>query len=55
MRRSKYSKEFKLQVVQEAKEVGNKAAVARRYEIHENLVRKWVKEFEEHPELAGQG
>lgn len=55
MRRSKYSSEFKLQVVQEAKEVGNKAAVARRYEIHENLVRKWVKEFEEHPELAGQG
>ncbi|MCP8970935.1 transposase [Ectobacillus ponti] len=54
MRRSKYFKEFKIQVVQEAKEVGNKAAVAGRYEVHENLVKKWVKEFDEHSELAVQ-
>lgn len=27
MRKSKYSKEFKLQVVQEEKEAGNKAAI----------------------------
>jgi transposase len=47
MKRNKYSKEFKLQVVREAKEVGNYAAVARRYEIHANLIYKWVKEFEQ--------
>ncbi|MED3751383.1 transposase [Geobacillus stearothermophilus] len=33
MKRRKHSKEFKLQVVKEALEVGNKALVARRYEL----------------------
>lgn len=37
----------KLQVVKEALEVGNKALVARRYELSPNLVQRWVKAYEE--------
>ncbi|MBO9131535.1 transposase [Bacillus sp. 165] len=47
MKRKVYPKELKLQVVREAKETGNKAAVARRYEIHVNLVSKWMKQYED--------
>lgn len=46
MKRRKHSKEFKLQVVKEALEVGNKALVARRYELSPNLVQRWVKTYE---------
>jgi transposase len=46
MKRRKHSKEFKLQVVKEALEVGNKALVARRYEFSPNLVQRWVKAYE---------
>jgi transposase len=38
MKRNKHSKEFKLQVVKEAIETGNKAEVARRYEIASNML-----------------
>jgi putative transposase len=55
VKRNKYPKEFKLQVVREAKEVGNKAAVARRYEIHANLVSKWMKEYEEESDVMLSG
>ncbi|MDT2275460.1 hypothetical protein P7H20_12235 [Paenibacillus larvae] len=37
MRRTKYSNEFKVQVVKEALETRNKAAVARRYELASNI------------------
>ncbi|GMB10139.1 transposase [Thermolongibacillus altinsuensis] len=47
MKRRKHSKEFKLQVVKEALEVGNKALVARKYELSPNLVQRWVKAYEE--------
>ncbi|MDT2259937.1 transposase [Paenibacillus larvae] len=43
MRRTKYSNEFKVQVVKEALETRNKAAVARRYELASNIIEsgKW--------------
>jgi transposase len=47
MKRNKYSTEFKLQVVKEAMETGNKAAVARRYEIGSNMLHRWVREYEQ--------
>ncbi|WP_152380558.1 transposase [Paenibacillus brasilensis] len=47
MTRNKHSREFKCQIVKEAIETGNKAAVARRYEIAVNMLHRWVKEFEE--------
>ncbi|CAM4496120.1 transposase-like protein [Paenibacillus endophyticus] len=46
MTRNKHSKEFKRQVVKEAIETGNKALVARRYEIAANMLHRWVREFE---------
>ncbi|WP_408895282.1 transposase [Paenibacillus taichungensis] len=45
-RRNKHSKEFKLQVIKGALETGNKAAVARRYEIAANMLHRWTKEYE---------
>ncbi|SDH80434.1 Transposase, partial [Aneurinibacillus thermoaerophilus] len=46
MIRRKYSIDFKKQVVKEAKETGNLAAVARRYELSANMVGRWKREFE---------
>jgi transposase len=46
MKRNKHSKEFKLQIVKEAVETGNTAAVARRYEIAANMLHRWTKEYE---------
>ncbi|GEN35362.1 transposase [Aneurinibacillus danicus] len=46
MTRRKYSIDFKKQVVKEAKETGNLAAVARRYELSANMVGRWKREFE---------
>ena len=47
MKRNKHSKEFKLQVIKEAIETGNKAAVARRYELATNMLHRWIKEYED--------
>ncbi|EGL81411.1 transposase IS3/IS911 family protein [Caldalkalibacillus thermarum TA2.A1] len=47
MKRQRHSVEFKIQVVKEALEAGNKAAVARRYDIHPNLVHRWTKEYQD--------
>ncbi|CAM3692423.1 MULTISPECIES: transposase [Brevibacillus] len=44
MKRKQYSNEFKMQVVKEALESGNRAAVARRYELHYNVVQRWMKD-----------
>ncbi|MFJ9496457.1 transposase [Brevibacillus centrosporus] len=38
MKRTRHSNDFKLQIVKEALESGNKAAVARRYEIATNML-----------------
>lgn len=46
VKRQKHSREFKVQVVKEALETGNKTAVARRYDLHPNLVHRWSKEYE---------
>lgn len=47
MVRNKHSKELKLQVIKEARESSNVAAVARRYELATNMVHRWVREFED--------
>jgi transposase-like protein len=47
MKRKRYSDDFKMQVVKEAIETGNKTAVARRYELAPNMVQRWVKEMED--------
>jgi len=44
MQRRKYTVEFKTQVIKEAIETGNCAAVARRYDINSNIVSRWVRE-----------
>jgi len=45
MPRTKHSKEFKLQVIKEATETGNKALVARRYNLNPNMVSRWCTEY----------
>ena len=47
MKRTRYSKEFKIQVANESIETGNAALVARRYELSPNMVNRWVKEYKE--------
>ncbi|MGM0876144.1 MAG: transposase [Bacillota bacterium] len=45
MKRQKYSKESKLQVVKETLQTGNKAVVSRRFELSTNMVHRWVREY----------
>lgn len=47
MKRTKQSKDFKLQVIKEATETGNNPLVARRYELNPNMVSRWVREYKD--------
>lgn len=45
MKRRRYTQEFKNQVAKESLEVGNAAIVARKHELSENMVNRWVREY----------
>ena len=58
MRRRRFSREFKVEAVKLVKERGvSVAQAARDLDVHENVMRKWVKEFGSDPAQAfpGQG
>ena len=58
MERRQFSREFKLEAVRLVRERGvTVAQAARDLGLHENLLRKWVKEFTADPQQAfpGQG
>ncbi len=58
MRRRKFSREFKVEAVKLVRERGVSAAqAARDLDVHENVLRKWIKEFGSAPAQAfpGQG
>ena len=50
MQRRRFSREFKVEAVKLVKERGVSAAqAARDLDVHENMLRKWVKEFGSDP------
>ena len=56
--RRQFSREFKLEAVRLVQERGvSVAQAARDLDVHENVLRKWVKEFADDPQQAfpGQG
>ena len=58
MQRRKFSREFKVEAVRLVRERGVSVAQAGRdLDVHENVLRKWVKEIGSDPEQAfpGQG
>ena len=58
MQRRKFGREFKIEAVRLIKQRGVSAAqAARDLDVHENVLRKWVKEFAADPTQAfpGQG
>lgn len=58
MRRRKFSREFKVEAVKLVRERGvSVAQAARDLDVHETIMRKWVKEFGSDPAQAfpGQG
>jgi transposase len=56
MQRRKFSREFKLEAVKLVRERGVSAAqAARDLDVHENVLRKWVKEFGSDPAQAFPG
>jgi transposase len=58
MRRRKFSREFKVEAVKLVRERGvSVAQAARDLDVHENVMRKWVKAFGSDPDQAfpGQG
>lgn len=52
MRRKKYTREYKDQVIKESLETGNSAVVARRYELNGGLVARWVREYKNGKHIA---
>jgi transposase len=58
MRRRQFTKEFKVEAVRLVRDRGVSVAQASRdLDVHENLLRKWIKDFETDPRQAfpGQG
>ena len=58
MERRRFSREFKLEAVKLVRERGVAAAqAARDLDVHENVLRKWVREFAADPQhsFPGQG
>ena len=56
MQRRKFSREFKLEAVRLVRERGVSAAqAARDLDVHENVLRKWVREFAADPRDAFPG
>jgi transposase len=56
MQRRKFSREFKIEAVRLIKERGvSVAQAARDLEVHENVLRKWVREFAADPGRAFPG
>ena len=56
MQRRKFGREFKIEAVRLIKERGVAVAqAARDLDVHENVLRKWVKELSAHPAQAFPG
>ena len=56
MRRRKFSREFKIEAVKLVRERGVSVAQAGRdLDVHENVLRKWIKEFGSDPAQAFPG
>lgn len=56
MQRRKFSREFKLEAIKLVRERGvSVAQAARDLDVHENVLRKWVKEFGSDPVQAFPG
>ena len=56
MQRRKFSREFKIEAVRLVRERGVSVAQAGRdLDVHENVLRKWVKEINSDPEQAFPG
>lgn len=45
MSKQNYTKEDKIMIIDEVKEIGNRALVARKYNLSESTIRTWEKKF----------
>ena len=52
MKRKRFSKEFKLQVVQEMEAGRDLVELCRQHDIASSLVYRWQREYEANPDLA---
>ena len=53
--RRQFTREFKLEAIREVHSGKSLARVAREKEVHENVLRRWKKEFERDPSRAFPG
>ncbi len=53
--RRKFSKEFKLKIVQAYESGASVASLTREYDIHANLIYKWTAEYRNDPVCAFRG
>ena len=55
VKRRKFTREFKLQVIREVEAGKSVAAAAREYEVHPNLIGEWQKNYRQYAEEAFAG
>lgn len=52
MTKKTYTPEFRNQIIKEALETGNSALVARRHDMNQNIVNRWLREHKNGKKLA---
>jgi transposase len=55
VKRRKYSRDFKLQVVREVAAGKSQAQLAREHEVHPNLIARWCRQHQHYKERAFAG
>lgn len=55
IQRRKFSKEFKIQIIHEIKNGTPIAQISRQHKIHDSMIHKWRRQYEENPENAFSG
>ena len=53
--RRQFTREFKLDAIKQVQSGKSFARVAREQEVHENVLRRWKREFDRHPSRAFPG
>jgi len=53
--RRKFSKEFKMQIIHEIKNGTSIAQISRQHQIHDSMIHKWRRQYEQDPGNAFSG
>jgi transposase len=55
MKRRRFSREFKINVIREIEQGSKQAEVCRKYNLHPVMLNRWRKEYQQYPDTAFRG